>query len=247
MDKKSNVPGVVWDGSRNRWRAYSAGGKHVRVYLGSSPTKEGAESLRLQADQDIPSVDKQSTVFDKPARIRMRSVWREMLKENPDQIWSSFDNFISTVGDRPDLEKKLAVLDVTKPIGPGNFKWVVPEYDFSTIEGKKLYLKNQYAKDPIYYRKSELRRKFGLTLEDYQGMMDKQNGLCAICERPETAIRLGKVLPLAVDHCHRTGENRGLLCTACNIGIGSLQDDPELLRKAAEYVEKWKKIHDSIS
>ena len=75
--------------------------------------------------------------------------------------------------------------------------------------------------------------------------MCKQNNVCAICGKPETAVRLGKVLPLAVDHCHRTGGNRELLCTSCNIGIGSLCDDPELLRKAGEYVEKWKQVHES--
>jgi hypothetical protein len=245
MSIKSNIPGVVWDSSRNRWRAYSSGGKRVRIYLGSSPTKEGAEALRLKADIGVfPTADeKRSVVLDKLARIRMRVVWREVLKENPDQTWTSFDHFVSTVGDRPKVEKKLIKIGEA-PIGPDNFKWVAPKYDFTTKSGRKSYLKERYATDPLTYRKEELKRKFGMTLDDYQEKLKEQNGVCAICSKPETAIRMGKLLPLAVDHCHRTGETRGLLCTVCNIGIGSLQDDPEVLRTAANYIDKWKKIHE---
>lgn len=73
-------------------------------------------------------------------------------------------------------------------------------------------------------------RKFGLTLEKFQSLIESQNGLCAICEvRPDI---------LCVDHCHKTGKVRGLLCHGCNRGIGLIGDCPHILKKAAIYVER---------
>lgn len=81
--------------------------------------------------------------------------------------------------------------------------------------------------------------RYGLTLDDYQGLMWKQMAKCAICRRPETArSRGGKVRRLGVDHNHTTGKVRGLLCNSCNAGIGNLGDDPELLRSALRYLER---------
>lgn len=62
-------------------------------------------------------------------------------------------------------------------------------------------------------------------------MLDAQGGGCAICgEGP------GDRFHLVVDHDHQTSEVRGLLCTACNVGIGNLRDDPDLLRRALAYL-----------
>lgn len=79
------------------------------------------------------------------------------------------------------------------------------------------------------FRKS----RFKMTFEDYQKKVEEQNGLCAICGNPP-----GKK-SLAVDHCHKTGQIRGLLCGGCNIGIGHLKDSIELLKKALAYLEKY--------
>jgi hypothetical protein len=76
-------------------------------------------------------------------------------------------------------------------------------------------------------------------LEEYEFLLQKQSNVCAICSKPEVRINTftGKPFALAVDHCHRTGVVRGLLCFNCNIAIGKLKDDAALLRKAADYVE----------
>lgn len=84
-----------------------------------------------------------------------------------------------------------------------------------------------------------LKRYYGLTGEDYGRMLAEQGGVCLICSRPE--IRLtpqGEPTPLHVDHDHETGKVRSLLCYKCNSALGSMGDDPELLRKAADYIEK---------
>ena len=78
---------------------------------------------------------------------------------------------------------------------------------------------------------------FNLTVKQYELMLKSQNGKCAICCQPETMKLNGKIKRLSVDHCHRTGKVRGLLCNNCNTAIGKFNDDPELLRNAALYLE----------
>jgi len=71
-------------------------------------------------------------------------------------------------------------------------------------------------------------------------MWDAQGGVCAVCRLPETQMsRNGVVKSLSVDHNHDTGDVRALLCQTCNTGIGNLKDNPELMRRAAEYIELW--------
>jgi hypothetical protein len=85
-------------------------------------------------------------------------------------------------------------------------------------------------------RRHRLRTKFGITEEQLESIREAQGGVCAICERPETMRRNGRLLALSIDHDHYTGQVRGLLCSACNTGIGKLQDSPALLRRALEYL-----------
>lgn len=93
-----------------------------------------------------------------------------------------------------------------------------------------------HIRTAVARRKSHL-SKFRLTEQDYEDMLFKQDGRCALCRRPETLRMRGKLRRLAVDHCHKSGKVRGLLCCDCNQGIGKLRDDPKLLRKAADYIE----------
>ena len=82
----------------------------------------------------------------------------------------------------------------------------------------------------------------GISTETYIEMLEQQNFVCAICEEPETTKHpsSGEVRELAIDHCHETNVVRGLLCGFCNRGIGLLRDNPERLRKAAAYIERFK-------
>lgn len=81
-------------------------------------------------------------------------------------------------------------------------------------------------------RKSNLRR-YGLTVEDYNKILAEQGGLCAICRKPCT------VNPsLSVDHDHKTGKVRGLLCSLCNQALGLAKDSPEVLEALARYLRE---------
>jgi len=76
-----------------------------------------------------------------------------------------------------------------------------------------------------------IEREYGITPDVYRAMQVSQQGRCAICARQ---------VPLDVDHCHNSGDVRGLLCRNCNRAIGWMKDDPKLLIRAAVYLTKAK-------
>ncbi len=81
-------------------------------------------------------------------------------------------------------------------------------------------------------RASNLKFFYGLSLEDYDRMVEGQNGQCAIC---------GEVTDkLHIDHDHSTNKVRGLLCVLCNTALGKFKESKEILMQAIEYVERYK-------
>jgi hypothetical protein len=80
-------------------------------------------------------------------------------------------------------------------------------------------------------RRRERLKNLGITPEIYDSALKNQGGVCALCGGTE-------LRRLAVDHNHKTGDFRGLLCFSCNTGLGKFGDDPERLRRAARYVEQ---------
>lgn len=87
--------------------------------------------------------------------------------------------------------------------------------------------------NPEGTREAQLKHYYGINLAEYNSMLESQKGVCAICYKPE----VGKAL--AVDHCHRTGQVRGLLCYMCNTSLGKMEDSPDRLRRAAAYLEEF--------
>ena len=85
----------------------------------------------------------------------------------------------------------------------------------------------------ISMRKYHLKRKYGLTLEEYGAMLEAQNHVCAICleARPDERT-------LHVDHDHETGVIRGLLCFRCNNALGDFREEYELFQRAANYLDR---------
>lgn len=106
-------------------------------------------------------------------------------------------------------------------------------------ESSKKYrdANKQYMSDR--QRKYHLRDNYGITERDYDDMLTNQNGECAICKTDKPT---GKWKRFAVDHCHKTGTIRGLLCNECNRGIGLLRDSADLLRLAADYLDQYRSI-----
>ena len=85
-------------------------------------------------------------------------------------------------------------------------------------------------------RNSQYIRKYNITLQQYDDMLAKQDGHCAICD----AVHNADGTRLCVDHDHKTGKIRGILCTACNTLLGYVNDDISILAKAIDYLNGHK-------
>jgi hypothetical protein len=90
-------------------------------------------------------------------------------------------------------------------------------------------------------RKYKWKTKYGLTPEEYSERLDAQNNLCGLCREPfvGTANNSKNGLDPVLDHSHSTGKLRLFVHRKCNTGLGCFNDDPELLKRAAQYLENF--------
>lgn len=106
------------------------------------------------------------------------------------------------------------------------------KYNRENADKLKKYRKKNIDKR----RESSLKRYYGITLEDYNKFLEMQGGICAICGKPETKSINGTLFTLSVDHDHKTGKVRGLLCKDCNLGVGKLGDNlDEIITQLIKY------------
>lgn len=134
---------------------------------------------------------------------------------------------------------------------PARRAWREQNRDKVSEQRKKAYTQNpeSYKKRVRDYRRNNsdkvaessmffhLKKKYGMSPDDYQILLKNQGGVCAICKGPPTGTgkKNGRYY---VDHDHNTGAIRGLLCHGCNTGIGHLKDSKEVLVSAIAYLEK---------
>jgi hypothetical protein len=173
------------------------------------------------------------------------SLKRHQTQHPVDPRWLDFLQFVADLGARPSPKHKLFRRDNALPIGPQNYVWKRSVTERIVGEPEAAYMnraqKTYRALKPETFRAYGLKKHYGLSPEDLAKMLSDQDGLCAICKKPETASRRGGgVRALAVDHCHANGHVRALLCSACNTGLGSFNDDPDRLRAAIQYLERHK-------
>jgi hypothetical protein len=112
---------------------------------------------------------------------------------------------------------------------------LIKERNSKKSESRKLYYKS--AKGIESSRRAHLKRMFGMTLEEYNEKLFSQEGVCEICKKFKVHSNHNF---LAVDHCHNTNKIRGLLCYACNSGLGHFADNEEILNNAIKYLNKYK-------
>jgi hypothetical protein len=124
-----------------------------------------------------------------------------------------------------------------EPWSKDNFYWKEPRpIGDDQKEYANEWRKQARATNPDYYLNKDLQRNYGITLEWYREKLKTQNGVCAICSKPETVKIKGKTIAMPVDHNHITGKARGLLCTKCNRGLGLFGDSQEILQNAILYL-----------
>lgn len=113
-------------------------------------------------------------------------------------------------------------------------------YRQKNLEKHRQHQARYRERHPEQAREASLRARFGIGLEDYDTLLAAQEGVCAACRRPESRVhsRTKQTMMLAVDHCHRSGRVRGLLCASCNTALGLLADDVNRIMAAAIYLER---------
>ena len=104
---------------------------------------------------------------------------------------------------------------------------------------KNINNRKRRKENPNRYKEYDLRKYYGMGFREYKKMSIEQKHRCKICKKKEKAVLNGKVKRLGVDHCHKTGRIRGLLCGRCNIGISMFKEDPKVLKLAIKYIEKF--------
>jgi len=112
-----------------------------------------------------------------------------------------------------------------------------PEHRKSLIAKKVLYIQNRIKVDKVFHesiKAGHRRSKYGVTGPEYARMSAEQENKCYLCYRDCSSGR-----ELAVDHDHTTGKVRGLLCGTCNLTIGRMNEDTALLRRMADYLDRF--------
>lgn len=113
--------------------------------------------------------------------------------------------------------------------------------DPNRVAKRKVYQQTWYAEQKRIRggslaqtaRALHLKREYGISSDEYDTLLLKQNGQCCICGTASGTQTLH------VDHCHTTGTIRGLLCNSCNTGLGHFRDNPALLQKAITYLKEF--------
>lgn len=138
------------------------------------------------------------------------------------------------------LEQPLDQYYTHKKTRDGKGSWCKKCLIAKTAEKRKDPVQKALWKE--YGRRSTLKKRYGITADEYDRMVEDQNGVCAICKTNTYGGR-GPGSRLAVDHHHETGKVRALLCSMCNQGIGMFKENVEVMQKALDYL----KTHSSSS
>lgn len=107
------------------------------------------------------------------------------------------------------------------------------EYRSARREQIQAWSKEYWRKNRDKYRCQRLQRLYGITFEAFQKRLADQGGKCKICR---TTVPAGRHGIFVVDHCHKSGKIRGILCNDCNVVLGKMHDSPVLLHRAANYI-----------
>lgn len=99
-------------------------------------------------------------------------------------------------------------------------------------EDKRRYRREDPEKVRAKYREWQLRTLYGITIEQYNQLLQKQNHACAICKSTSPGKK-----DWHVDHCHSSGAIRGILCADCNLTLGKVKDSTEVLMNMVKYLE----------
>jgi hypothetical protein len=197
--------------------------------------------IAKRADQGLPL----SGVQGHPL---YRIWWERKCRGGLCEAWNDFRQFAADIGERPSSRHYLARRVPHEAYSPDNWVWKEHIRREPDETDKAFYARKwqaQKARRPDFDKRRHLVRDFGITEEIYEAMFAAQDGKCAICGREESAIDHKRKAPksLSVDHCHKTGVVRDLLCWTCNSTLGKIQESKTWLEAMISYLEKWEDPH----
>ena len=176
-------------------------------------TTEAKKRFRLKHKERLK---KEAAEFREANREKIRQQHRDWYQANKKQVMEKNADWV-----RRNPEKKRAM---TK-------RYTEKHKDRCAAAARAWYQENKTkALEDAWAR--QLKRCYGITAADYAKMLKKQKGNCAICQNLLTL----KKPP--VDHCHKTGKVRAILCNSCNWGLGHFKDDVDLMKRATAYLRK---------
>jgi hypothetical protein len=144
------------------------------------------------------------------------------------------------------ITKICSICGINKELGEYNKRIGVADGRVSECkECSRKRQKKNYVKNLGYYQdrnKKQTAKIYGITVEEYDSMLERQGGVCEICGQGERSVgrTSGKIYNLAVDHDHTTGKIRGLLCSTCNKSAYVRDDDIENAERLVLYLKKYK-------
>lgn len=189
--------------------------KHI---LNDMTNKESVKKYRekIKADPELYAAYK--------ARRRAEhDAWLKSIKEDP----IKYAEYLAKEKIRSKLKRELRAKDPDKQKKENEYQ---KKYHTENKELVKAYP----SRKSDYIKNINLYRRYGLTYEKYMLLLEHQNYSCAICNtQPDKK--------LVVDHDHQTGEVRALLCRSCNVALGFLKEDINILQNAITYINRYKK------
>ena len=114
---------------------------------------------------------------------------------------------------------------MTRPKGISDAEWSIR---------RKAHDKKWYENNREYRRAYQYQRKYGISIDAYNAMVEEQGECCALCGTDQPNTRWGL---WHIDHCDKTNTVRRLLCNCCNLGLGLFNHDPVLLQRAIDYLK----------
>lgn len=176
------------------------------------------------------------------------TVWFEnKQKNNLCEEWLYFWKFVEAVGERPSKGDRLLKIDESKPLSIDNFQWlkcIKRNPEETDKEWNALRWTARMERFPELSRSANTYKAVGLGIKEFNEIVSKkvkeQGHLCEICGKEETQLskKNGTHYRLALDHCHKTGKLRGMLCWRCNTTLGKVEDSISLLKEMILYLEK---------
>lgn len=218
------IKGVNWLKKRNKWRV-GIGIKNKFLFIDYTDTIEEAIKLRklietILKNGNIPEVNNFNEKLLKRLKLAIceYNIPKKQKKSNPPKCHPN---------------KKLAGNGLCQMCYSKQKRKDNPEKVKMYNERNKIRHHNTPdLKERL--KKSHIKRKYNLDYNTYLKMLEEQKNTCYICKSPPKNTKR----PLDIDHCHKTGKVRGLLCSKCNKGIGLFNDNIEILLKAIDYLKK---------